>query len=1012
MPLLIVERFRLLLAKALMMCDEPDDACSVYLGIAKRLAGKPCVEYGIALKGAGSILYQRGEREAGVECYHRAVDFYEQLPPFPEKDLHLALLYEELGIISRLEHQFSQMRDYDDRAMELLSRLDPSLASKHLSGLYNSRMVAFAEDSNLDGFVESFVKAVQYKDYAEQTIYRDMNTLLEENLNAIMNRSIGRPNEILRLLNTLLACPEVNDTMRGIIFENGSLFFTKVGHCDRALEYARRQLDCCTRTYGAQSLQAAKAYIRAADCCYDIEPDSEYWQTAEEDAHTYGYAALHILQDHFPENSEMIADASYCLACILIKSGRYDDALRYLRQSVDKIRLTKGSDHPAVYSKLTLHIMIYIKQGKLLKALEYAKHILEVVKKQPHADCFEQLNCYIGVIFLKLACGMDHAVEYVGELMDLWPQVLDAILVIPQEDLRLSCIREVKDTIGLFFSTAFAYPQAFDQGALYEITLKTNHIDNELNYIYAQYAQGLHNTELERARKQVLELEKSAEWLTVEGKRGTQEYADIASQLEAARGDELRALGGSQAGGVFDRLQLADIQRALGENEIILEYARFSQITPGQGAQTHGVNHYCAFAVTKTCVELLLLGDCKEIDDLVNGLVAEIEAGGCADERLASAAGILLAPFQARLAKASTIYIVPDGVLYRLPFELLTDCVQPGAHPAPCSVIYLSSGRELLRTSLAPRKDKIRILANPQYNLDRESMTSGGAVESPGTHGVDREELPPDPDQLPPLQFSEGEARRIAALFDKDGATVITGRQASKAALRPEPDTDILHISTHGFAYQWESRDSSPMEAFSPDRSKYLTQVQDPLLRCGLFFAGASNWLRDENPPAPYEDGILLGRDLAVMDLSQYRLAVLAACQTACGDLRAGEGLKGLRHAFELAGVGCLICALWAVDDFASALMMDRFYKELLADGTLPSDALTKAKRYVKNVTAGELVQAGWDEYLNEDVIDRLIEEGQGDYANRLQDILDNPDMHPFSHPRYWAGFIIQGRCE
>ena len=102
MPLLIVERFRLRFAKALIMCDRPDEAYSVYLGVAKRLAGKPCLEYGVALRSVGATLFQCGEREAGVEYYHRAAECYEQLPPSPEKDLHLAVLYEEISIISRM----------------------------------------------------------------------------------------------------------------------------------------------------------------------------------------------------------------------------------------------------------------------------------------------------------------------------------------------------------------------------------------------------------------------------------------------------------------------------------------------------------------------------------------------------------------------------------------------------------------------------------------------------------------------------------------------------------------------------------------------------------------------------------------------------------------------------------------------------------------------------------------------------------------------------------------------
>lgn len=569
----------------------------------------------------------------------------------------------------------------------------------------------------------------------------------------------------------------------------------------------------------------------------------------------------------------------------------------------------------------------------------------------------------------------------------------------------------MKDTANLFFSTAFRYQQAFSAEKLYEITLKTNHIDSELNYNYAQFFQNLQSPELQAARERISEKEKTIAWLSAERKYDTPEFTHAAKQLESARGDVLKIITGNKLDNGFDQRQLESIQAALKENEIILEYVRFSYIIHNRDLQIGVTGYYCAFAITKNSVEMSWLGKCTELDSITNNIVSGIETEQCVDEFIESAVDLLLTPFQRRLKKDLVIYIVPDSVLYTLPFELLLNCVRPAEESLSQSIVYLSSGRDILRSVQTQRKGKILILANPQYSLRNERLTCGGAAESPNDLHSGIAKIAPDPETLPSLRFAEAEARKIAALFGKASAAVITGEKASTAALLTDPGAGILHIATHGFSNPLDSGQNRSVDMRMFDRMQFLKEARDPLLRCGLYFAGASNWLHGEELSTPYGNGILLGHDLAVMNLSQYWLVVLSACQTACGDYRTGEGLKGLRHAFELAGVGCLVCALWDVDDFATALLMSRFYKELLIDKMPPAKALARAKQYVKSVTVNELLESGWDEYLNYDVIDQLIGEEKEDYANYLQDMLETPEMRPFAHPRYWAGFIIQGKC-
>jgi CHAT domain-containing protein len=97
-----------------------------------------------------------------------------------------------------------------------------------------------------------------------------------------------------------------------------------------------------------------------------------------------------------------------------------------------------------------------------------------------------------------------------------------------------------------------------------------------------------------------------------------------------------------------------------------------------------------------------------------------------------------------------------------------------------------------------------------------------------------------------------------------------------------------------------------------------------PLLLSGLALAGAN---QRRTAAADEEDGILTAEEIAAMDLSGVEWAVLSACDTAVGEIQAGEGVFGLRRAMSIAGVRSLIMSLWSVDDEATREWMHALYE-------------------------------------------------------------------------------------
>ncbi len=92
---------------------------------------------------------------------------------------------------------------------------------------------------------------------------------------------------------------------------------------------------------------------------------------------------------------------------------------------------------------------------------------------------------------------------------------------------------------------------------------------------------------------------------------------------------------------------------------------------------------------------------------------------------------------------------------------------------------------------------------------------------------------------------------------------------------------------------------------------------------------------------------MLTAEDVCAIDLTGTELVVLSACETGLGEYRQGEGVFGLRRAFELAGAASLVMSLWRVPSGPTYELMKEFYRQL-ALGKRRSQALREAQRVIR----------------------------------------------------------------
>jgi CHAT domain-containing protein len=323
---------------------------------------------------------------------------------------------------------------------------------------------------------------------------------------------------------------------------------------------------------------------------------------------------------------------------------------------------------------------------------------------------------------------------------------------------------------------------------------------------------------------------------------------------------------------------------------------------------------------------------------------------------------LVFAPIREALGTATTIYVAPEGEFNRLAFEALVD--NDGKYLIESyRFAYLSSGRDLLKMWPQPGRGTL-VFAAPDYDLrasERVSETravgsaTAGRLDdsSHGTRSSDTRGLRWDR-----LSGTEAEASDVNhELADSRFGPVklYLGKAALEGVFKGARSPRILHVATHGFFLANQTTDQEDRAMPVANTSEFgaaaglarLRGAENPFLRSGIVLAGA-NVTSDAAGPTTVDDGWVTAEEIAMMDLRGTELVVLSACESGLGDIQVGEGVYGLRRAFQLAGAKLLLTSLFKVPDDQTREIMSGFYRGLKA-GKNEGDALRDSQLELVN---------------------------------------------------------------
>ncbi|WP_322808023.1 CHAT domain-containing protein [Thermanaerothrix sp.] len=153
------------------------------------------------------------------------------------------------------------------------------------------------------------------------------------------------------------------------------------------------------------------------------------------------------------------------------------------------------------------------------------------------------------------------------------------------------------------------------------------------------------------------------------------------------------------------------------------------------------------------------------------------------------------------------------------------------------------------------------------------------------------------------------------------------------------------------------------------------------------------------------EDRLTLN-DLYDLNLSQARLAILAACESGVpANLRALNEAVSLPIGWLTAGVPGVIGSLWPVNELSTALLMTLFF-QTWRDPTHPCppwEALRRAQQMLRDESITARLKDRFKSFIPEFVEQTLL---PGDIARRF---FETAALSYLSHPYYWAGFAYYG---
>jgi CHAT domain-containing protein/Tfp pilus assembly protein PilF len=940
------------------------------LKIQRQVWGEEHRHTATALNNLGQLLYRQGEYATAQQRFEEALQIRRKV--LGEEHLATATSLNDLGFVLNVQRDYAAARPYMEQALRIQRKL---LGEEHPD-------VAISLN-NLGMLLEALGQSTAAREHYGQALQIQRRLYGDEHLG--MAASLNNLGLLLQRQGDLAAArPYLEQALKvhkkafgeehpdtATSFSNLATLLLEQGDYQAARRYAEQSLNIRRKVLGEDHPDTGRSFNNLGMV---LQAQVDY-----EGARPYLEQALRIWRKAVGEKHPDTAAAIDNLGGLLYHQGDYASARDYFEQALKIKRKVLGEQHPETATSLNNLGLARKAQGDHAAARDCYQQALAIFRNtrgEEHPATTSSVN---NLALLEAASGnweiarvLTHRCRQSSRqhITHLLPALSDreqlAFLQSKEHDfhvaLSMARVRAMDSGVPEISAGWLVNGKGMAQEALSARALLTR---DAANPKLAQTVQDLGEVRAQLARLAMSAMKQGQEQARRETfDRLTAEEQKLSRDLAAATGLAVTA-------GTW--IEIETVRKAIPANSVLIEIARFDVFN--FQAKDKGKNwqpaHYAVWIVPPAGqgdVQIVDLGSAEAIEkaieqarttlaatpskDSVLRRDGEQAAEALARRDLAQIADLVWRPLAEKLGSAKRLILSPDGALWLLPW---------GALPIgndqylieKYSLQFVISGRDVLNhdVSKLPTTDPV-LFADPDFDLSAaESRAAVKAVlpdlkldASDFTRGsLAAKSTLPRVRRLPHTALeAQAAAKNIESLAGAKPLSY-TERYALESIAKRVHRPRVLLFATHGFFLpdQDVKREEQPISTNNVGSARLLTvdgkPIENPLLRCGLLLAGCNSNSTEG------DDGVLSGLEIVGLDLRGTELVVLSACETGIGKVRNGEGVAGLRQAFQLAGAETVVSTLWEVPDRDSALIMDEFFANL-ANAQTNAEALRKSQ--------------------------------------------------------------------
>jgi len=619
----------------------------------------------------------------------------------------------------------------------------------------------------------------------------------------------------------------------------------------------------------------------------------------------------------------------YNLVQVSIESRQYDDAIELLNDILPAMEFTIGNTHP-LYSKcLEARGIVYYTRGKYQEAFQDLNDNIEIKK-----ILYDSTNINFAVSLQLLASILkelkqfEKAEAYYKQAFDIYLLQIDKYFPYYSESEKSKFYKLLKERFEMY--NCYVLSRVDDKPELTR-TMYDYHISTK--GLLLDYSKGLKEGIIKTGDQSLIA--KFDKWrikkeqlskLFNEPKNKLKSQGIELSEIENEVNDlekELSKASKDFGNKAEEKPTWKDIQSVLKPNEAAIEIIRFKFF----GQAWEDSTFYAALILTKETIdypEIVIFDNGKNMDSkYLKGYKRAIKSK-FPDKRSYNR---YWKPINEKLDGKDVLYISLDGVYNNININTLKD--PTGNYVIEDKTIFtVTNTKELLeRQERTENTIKFASLFGfPTYKLDNTSN-----IQTRDEEDIDKiKQFDENEIRISELPGTKIEIEIIDKLLKENGfnTDIYMEKEANENSFKNLKSSSIIHIATHGF-FLSDLANMEKERVFGVDVEK---ANQNPLLRSGLLFSGASNFLNyDFTSQESDENGIMTAYEAMNLNLDNTDLVIMSACETGLGEIMNGEGVYGLQRSFRVAGAKNLIMSLWTVNDKTTQELMVIFYKKWLA---------------------------------------------------------------------------------